>query len=304
MLSFETLDRRAFLGSATETVLGAAAMGATAAMSASAQSAKVKSSVMLWTLKGTFEQKLEVAAKAGCQSVELVGEHLEWSDAKIAEMKKLVRSLGLEMDTISAMANWPKEKVSMVDPSQRVNMLRSVALNIEFAKKLEIPQLLLMSGNEVPDRTFDGQFASMLEGCKRAGDLAAKAGVTMIIEPLNNKVNHKGFFMSNCVDGVRMVKETDNPHVRLLFDIYHEQVQLGDVTRKVIEAVPYTTVYHIADNPGRHEPGTGELDYANIYRAIAKSGYDKYVTMEFIPQQEQGAALTKAVKEMRAILPE
>ncbi len=295
MSLLEKMDRRTFLGTA--------AVAASVAVNAAPQPGKVKASVMLWTLKGTFEQKLEVAAKAGCQSVELVGEHLDWSDTKIGEMKKLVRSLGLEMDTISAMANWPKEKVSMVDPAQRDNMLKSVALNIEYAKKLEIPQLLLMSGNEIPGRTFDEQYASMLEGCKRAGDLAAKAGVTLIIEPLNNKVNHKGFFMSNCVDALRMLKEVENPHVRLLFDIYHEQVQLGDVTRKVVEAVPYTTVYHIADNPGRHEPGTGELDYANIYRAIAKSGYDKYVTMEFLPQQEQGAALTKAVKEMRAILP-
>lgn len=286
------MNRRTFL-----TATGAAAIPV------SAQTAKVKSSVMLWTLKGTFEQKLEVAAKAGCQSVELVGEHLEWSDTKIAEMKKLARSLNLGMDTISAMANWPKEPVSMVDPAQRDNMLKGVARNIEFAKKLEIPQLLLMSGNAIAGKTFDEQYASMLEGCKRAGDLAAKAGVTMIIEPLNNKVNHKGFFMSNCVDGLRIVKETDNPHVRLLFDIYHEQVQLGDVTRKVVEAAPYTTVYHIADNPGRHEPGTGELDYSNIYRAIAKAGYDKFITMEFLPSGDQTEILTKAVREMRTVIP-
>lgn len=286
------IDRRTFI----------AATGASIAACAQPKP-KVTASVMLWTLKGSFDQKLEVAAKAGCQSVELVGEHLDWSDAKIAEMKKMARSLNLAMDTISAMPNWNKEPVSMVDPAQRDNMLKGVASNIEFAKKLEIPQLLLMSGNAIAGKTFEEQYASMLEGCKHAGDLAAKAGVTMIIEPLNNKVNHKGFFMSNCVDGLRMVRETDNPHVRLLFDIYHEQVQLGDVTRKVVEAAPLTTVYHIADNPGRHEPGTGELDYANIYRAIAKSGYNKYITMEFLPSGDQAQLLAKAVREMREIFP-
>lgn len=279
-----------------------AAAGTLAASAAAAQAPAYKTSVMLWTLKGTFEQKLEMAAKAGCQSVELVGEHLEWNDQRIAEVKKLARSLKLGMDTISAMPNWGREKVSMVDPAQRDAMLQSVAKNIEFAKKLEIPQLLLMSGNAIAGRTFDEQFASMTEGCKRAGEMAAKAGVTMIIEPLNNKVDHRGFFMSNCVDGLRMVTEVANPHVKLLFDIYHEQVQLGNVTRTLTMAAPHVSVFHIADNPGRHEPGTGEMHWPNIYKAIKKLNYAGYMTMEYIPVGDQATTLERAVKEMKAIL--
>lgn len=257
---------------------------------------------MLWTLRGTFEQKLEIAAKAGCQSVELVGEHLPWSIAQGEEMKKLAASLRLTMDTISAMPNWGKEPVSMVDPAQRDSMLKEVARNIEHAKRLEIPQLLLMSGNAIAGRSWDDQYASMLEGCKRAGELAAKAGVTMIIEPLNNKVDHKGFFMATCVDGLRMVKETGNPHVKLLFDIYHEQVQIGNVTRTIAEAAAHVTVFHVADNPGRHEPGTGELDYTNIYRAIKKTGFAGYLTMEYLPIGDQTTTLAAAVQQMKAAI--
>ncbi|MCX6599104.1 MAG: TIM barrel protein [Acidobacteria bacterium] len=275
---------------------------AAAASAAPQAPARPKASVMLWTLKGTFEQKLEIASKAGCESVELVGEHLEWSDADVKAKMATAKSLKLGMDTISAMPNWGKEPVSMLDPAQRPSMLKEVARQIEWAKRLEIPQLLLMSGNAIAGRSFDEQFASMLEGCKRAGEMAAKAGVTMIIEPLNNKVDHKGFFMSNCVDGLRMVKETNSPHVKLLFDIYHEQIQLGNVTRTVVEAAPHVRVFHIADNPGRHEPGTGEMNYANIYAAIKKTGYAHYMTMEYLPTGDQGASLEKAVKEMRAVL--
>ncbi len=263
---------------------------------------QIQTAVMLWTLRGSFEQKLEIASGAGCDAVELVGEHLAWSPEQAAQMKKLAASLKLRMSTISAMPNWGKEPVSMVDPAQRSSMLKEVAREIEWAKRLEIPQLLLMSGNAISGHTFDDQFASMLEGTKRAGDLAAKAGVTLIIEPLNNKVDHKGFFLASCVDGLRMVKEAGTPHVKLLFDIYHEQVQAGNVIRTLTAAASSVNVFHIADNPGRHEPGTGEMNYANIYRAIAKAGYQNYVTMEYLPTGDAAASLTKAVKEFRAIV--
>ena len=279
--------------------------GAAAALAGAAQAQpgkKVRSSLMLWTIQGSFEQKLETAAKVGLESVELVGEHVNWTDADIRRMQKLAQSLELGMDTLSAVPNWGKMPVSMVDPAQRENMLKEVQKNIVIAQKLEIPMLLLMSGNAIPGRTHEEQYASLLEGCKRAGDLAAKANVTLIVEPLNNKVNHKGFFLATCVEGLKLIKETDNPHVRLLFDIYHEQVQVGNVTRTIIEAAPYVSVFHVADNPGRNDPGTGEMNYENIYKAIRKTGYSGYITMEYLPLGDQVASLTRAVEAMRSVV--
>lgn len=260
------------------------------------------SSVMLWTLQGSFEEKIEIAAEAGLQSVELVAEHIKWSGAQLAEMKKLVRSFNLGMDTILGQPDWKKRPVSMVDPAQRANFLKDIEAAVVFAQKLEIPQIILMSGDAIPGKTYDEQFASLLEGCKRAGDLAAKANLTLIVEPLNNRVNHKGFFLTNCQEGLRLMKETASPHVKLLFDIYHEQVQVGDVTRTIREAMPYTAVFHIADNPGRNDPGTGEINYPNIYKAIQKGGYTGYICMEYMPLGEPVASLKKSVDEMRTNL--
>lgn len=260
------------------------------------------SSVMLWTLKGTFEQKMETASKAGVQSVELVGEHKPWSDADIDRAKKLARSLHLQMDTISSTPNWKGMPISMVDPAQRENLLGEVQSNIDFARKLEIPMLLLMSGDAIPGKSYAEQWASLVESSKRCGDLAAKAGVTLIVEPLNTKVNHKGYFLDSCVAGLKLMKEVDHPHVRLLFDIYHEQVQVGDVTRTIQAAAPYTRVFHVADNPGRNDPGTGEMNYDNIYKAIKKTGYEWYITMEYLPLGDQVASLEKALKGMRTSL--
>jgi len=263
----------------------------------------ITSSVMLWTLKGSFEQKLEVAAQSGVESVELVSEHANWTDAQIRDMKKLAASLHLKMDTILAQNDWGRRPVSMVKPEDRDAFLADVRQAVTMAQKLEIPQIILMSGNSVAGRTHEEQYASLLEGTKRAGDLAAAARLDLIIEPLNNKVDHKGFFLSTCVEGLKLVKDADNPHVKLLFDIYHEQVQIGNVIRTMKEAAPHVAVFHIADNPGRNDPGTGEMNYDNIYKAIAAINFKGYVTMEYLPLADQTASLTKAVRGMRTILP-
>jgi len=262
--------------------------------------AKVTSSVMLWTLKGTFEEKMEAAAKAGFQSVQFVGEHTGWDDARIRAVKSLLRSLHLSIDTLGVMPAWGREKLNMVDPAQRDRLLVEVEKNLVFAQKLEVPLGLIMSGNTLPDRTFEQQFQSMVDGAKRCGELAAKFNVTLIVEPLNTRVNHKGYFLSNCVDGLKLIQQVNHPSVKLLFDLYHEQVERGDVIRSAQAAMQHVKVFHVADNPGRNEPGTGEMNYANIYKAISKAGYEGIICMEYLPLKEQVASLKQALDEMRA----
>jgi hydroxypyruvate isomerase len=285
------MRRRSFLQA------GAAALSA--AGGAAAASPKITSSVMLWTLQGSFEQKLEVAARAGLESVELVAEHIAWTDAQIASMKKLARSLKLGMDTLIATPDWKQRPVSMVRPEHRELFLADVRAAIRSALELEIPQIILISGDEVPGQPREQQYASLLESARRAGDLAAHANLTLIIEPLNSKVDHKDVFLTTCVEGLKLIRQVDNPHVKLLFDIYHEQIQNGNVIRTLTAAAPHVAVFHIADNPGRHDPGTGEMNYTNIYRAIKQTGYQGYVTMEYLPEGDQTASLTRAVRDMK-----
>jgi hydroxypyruvate isomerase len=291
----EMMERREFIRAA------GAALGAGAAAQEPAKAA-ITSSLMLWTIKGSLEEKLEIAARAGIQSVQLVGEHTQWSEADIARVKKQLRSFRLAIDALSAVPNWSREPVSMLDPAQRAGLLAEVEKNILVAKKLEVPRLLLMSGNAIAGRSYEEQWASLVESAKRAGELAARHEVTLIVEPLNNKVNHKGFFLTTCVDGLKLIREVDNPRVRLLFDIYHEQVQIGNVIRTIQEAAPLTDVFHVADNPGRNDPGTGELNYPNIYRAIAKTGFRGVIAMEYLPLADPVKSLTRSVDEMRANL--
>lgn len=162
---------------------------------------------------------------------------------------------------------------------------------------------LFMTGNRIAGRATEDQWASLVESCRRAGDLAAEAGITLIVEPLNTKVNHAGYFLETVSEGVRLMKEVDHPHVRLLYDLYHEQVQTGDALAPLTAALPYVKVFHVADAPGRHDPGTGKMNYDAIYRAIQKAGYKGHIALEYLPQGgDQAASLIRAVDAMRKSL--
>jgi hydroxypyruvate isomerase len=264
--------------------------------------AKITSSVMLWTLKGSFQERIESAARAGVQSVEFVAEHTGWNAADAERAMKLLRSFRLGVDTIIATPDWARRPVSMLDAAQRGNFLADVRTAIDWAKRLNVPYIILMSGNTIPGKSREDQWASLVESGKRAAELAGKGGVSLIIEPLNSLVNHKGYFLDTCVDGLKLVKQVDHPRFRLLFDIYHEQVQTGNVIRTLTEAAPHVAVFHVADNPGRNDPGTGELNWPNIYKAIQKTGYTGYVTMEYLPLGDQVKSLTRALNDFRAAL--
>ena len=293
------MERRDLLKSGATLIAGSLA---SVAQQPPPPKAKVTSSVMLWTLKGSLEEKLETAARSGAQSVEMVGEYADWTDADIARVKKLARSLHLGMDVLIATPNWQSRPVSMVDPAQRDNFLADVRSAIAYAQKLDVPQILLMSGNAIPGRTHDEQYASLLEGTKRAGAMVAAANLTAIVEPLNSLVNHKGFFLTTCVEGAKLIRQVDNPRVRLLFDIYHEQVQIGNVIRTLTEAADVVAVFHVADNPGRNDPGSGEINFHNVYQAIRKTAYSGYVAMEYLPLGDQVGSLTKALNDFRAVV--
>lgn len=270
--------------------------------SAAAEKAKITSSVMLWTLKGSFEQRVQTAAAAGLQSVELVAEHVGWSDAEIRRKKKFVSSFGMTMDTIIASPNWANRPVSMVNPEHREAFLNDVRSALTFAQKLEIPQIILMSGNEQPRLSRQQQYASLVEGGKRAAEIIGTSETILIIEPLNSKVDHKGCFLTTCAEGLQLIKDVGHPKLKLLFDLYHEQVQTGDARATLEAAAPQVAVFHVADSPGRNDPGIGKMDWPNIYKAISKTGYSGYICMEYLPLGDQAKSLEKTVDEMRANL--
>jgi hydroxypyruvate isomerase len=286
------MNRRTFMQSTGLLATSLAAQNQPAARAR----AGIKTTLMLEMLKGSIEEEFELAAKAGFQSVESLTQYAAWSDADIERVKKVCRANRLTVDTVLAQQDWKKRPVSIVDPSHRETFLGDVRNAIAYSRKLDIPQISLTSGLSAAGLSQEQQWASLTEGIKRAADLIAAAKLTLLIEPLNSLVDHPGCFLTSAVDGLRLVKEINLPHVRLLFDLYHEQIMRGNIIRTLTEAQPYVSVFHVADNPGRNDPGTGEVYYPNVYDAIRKTGYNGYIGMEYHPLADPLASFTKSVK--------
>src|ERR1035437_830840 len=290
------MNRRTFMQSTGLLTTSLAAQGQPAAPAKSV----FKPALMLEMLQGSIDQELELAAKAGFQSVESLTQYAAWSDADVARVRKLCQSLHLGVDTVLAQQDWKKRPGSIVDPAPRETFLGDIKNAIVYAKKLDIQNVSVTSGLSAAGKTYEQQWASLTEGVKRAADLIAEAKLTLLVEALNSIVDHQGCFLTSNVEALKLVKELTLPHVRLLFDLYHEQISRGNIIRTATEAAPFVKVFHMADNPGRNDPGTGEINYPNVYQAIKKTGYTGYIGMEYHPLADHLASFTKAVKEVQA----
>jgi hydroxypyruvate isomerase len=123
-----------------------------------------------------------------------------------------------------------------------------------------------------------------------------------VIEPLNSKIDHPGYFLRDCFDGLRLVRDVGVSHFMLLFDLYHQEVECGEVVPTLVTAARHVGVIHVADAPGRHEPGTGSMNYEAIYQALRRARYGGDITFEYLPTQDPVASLTRALAELRAAL--
>ncbi len=292
------MNRRAFLESAGVLAAAAQARGG----SPQAAPSGITSSVVLDFLGGTIDNEIEIAVRAGCQSTMMLNQYAAWSDADFTRVAKLCQSHRIGMHGLLAQMDWKKRPVSIVDPAHRETFLSDIRHAIVVAERLGIDQIVVTSGLSAAGKTREEQYASLTEGIKRAADLVAAANFTLLVEPLNSLVDHPGCFLTSCVEGLKLVREVDHPRVRLLFDIYHEQVMRGNIIRTLTEAAPMVALIHVADNPGRNDPGTGEINFTNVYHAIRKTGYTGRVAMEYHPLGDPVASLSKAVNSLHAAM--
>jgi hydroxypyruvate isomerase len=249
-------------------------------------------SVMLWTVYKDlpFEQRLEKVAEAGYTSVELVDEYEHWSKEDFARMRAKMRQLGITVDATSGIGH------SLCDPDQRAAFLQEVRAKLPVLEELDCKKLIILSGDKVPGKSHEVLHASCVEGLKRAADITAEKKVGILLENIDPEENPK-YFLTSVGEGFDIVRSTGAPHVRFLYDFFHDQIAEGNLLGKLEKNLDLVGVVHIADVPGRHDPGTGEINYPNIFRKLGQLGFNGYVAMEFIPEGETVAAL-RAAREM------
>ena len=246
-------------------------------------------SVMLWTLEkqAPFDRCLEMVAEAGYQGVELTGQFQKWSSDETRRVMAKMRALGLTFDMLSGV------KAGFADPEGATEFMAQVTAQMKAAKELESPQINLKSGNRIDSVSRSVQHAASVENLKRAADLAAANQVQIVVEPID-PLENPNMYLTSVSEAFEIIRAVDSPQVRVLYDFYHEQRAYGNLIEKLEQNIDLVGLVHIADVPGRHEPGTGEIDYANIYRKLGQLKYNKFITMEFYPTQDPVAALRKA----------
>jgi hydroxypyruvate isomerase len=289
---------------------GACAAGAAAASTATALSAATcladsdalqatanttppfKLSVMLWTVdpKLPFDQRIEKVAEAGYHAVELVEEYKNFTKEDYAEFRAKKRELHLTVDATSGISH------SLCDASQRDAFLDEVRAKLPVLEELECNKLIILSGDKVPGQSPQQMHQNCIEGLKRTADIAAAKNVGLLLENIDSEENPK-YFLTSVSEGFEIVRSVHAPNVQFLYDFFHDQIAEGNLLAKLEKNLDLIGVVHIADVPGRHDPGTGEINYPNIYRKLGQLGFNGYVAMEFIPAGETVAAL-RAAREM------
>ncbi|HEY5214996.1 MAG TPA: TIM barrel protein [Acidobacteriaceae bacterium] len=245
-------------------------------------------SVMLWTLEkqAPFERCLEIVAAAGYQGVELVGEFQKWSAIDTKNMMRKMRSLGLVFDSMSGV------KAGFSVPAETDAFMAQLDEQIRWARVLECPQIILLSGKEVEGMTHEDQCKTSIENLKRASELADKNKIEIVIEPID-PLENPTIYLRTVTDGFEIVRSVNSKNLKVLYDFYHEQRSFGNLIEKLENNIDWVGLVHIADVPGRHEPGTGEIDYANIYRKLAELKYGGVIAMEYYPTGDAETSLKK-----------
>jgi len=253
----------------------------------------------------TLPMQLERVAAAGYQGYEFG----DWRAADPKQIVALQRRLGLECVCLVGNRGVNPKGMGLCDPAERAGFLAEIQASAAAAQKFETKKMVVLSGFKVPGMTREAQHASMVEGMKRAHDIVSKYGVTMIvevintlakIEPLNPKGdNHANYFLDRTPEAFAMMREVGSPYFQILYDLYHVQIMEGNLIETIRANIANIGHIHVADVPGRHEPGTGEIHFGNVFRAIHESGYKGYLGMEYIPSKDamKTLAAVKALAE-------
>lgn len=253
----------------------------------------------------TLAKQLERVAEAGYPGYEFG----DWRAADARQIVGVQRRLGLECVCLVGNRGVNPKGMGLCDPAERPGFLAEIQASAAAAQKFETKKMVVLSGFKVPGMTREAQHASMVEGMKRAHDIVAKYDVTMIVEVINTLAkieplypkgnNHANYFLDRTPEAFSMVREVGSPYFQILFDLYHVQIMEGNLIETIRGNIADIGHFHVGDVPGRHEPGTGEIHFGNVFRAIHEIGYNGYLGMEYIPLKDamKTLAAVKALAE-------
>ena len=292
------MDRRQFTQVLAAAALAAAAPTPRASADDGKQAAGADTpfplSVMLWTVFNDlpFEERLGKVAEAGYTNVELVGEYSKWAPVDFAKANAARTHFGIQFDATAGLKN------GVGNPDSRDALLAELKEALKPMETLGCPAMILLSGNVLPGQSRQAQHQSCIESLKRAAALVEGRQINgqpvrLLLECIDPEENPH-YYLQSAAEAIEIVRAVNHPQVQFLYDLFHEQIAEGNLIEKLEKHIDVIGLIHVADVPGRHEPGTGEINYASVYRKLAQLKYQHVVAMEFKPVGDAVTALRAA----------
>jgi hydroxypyruvate isomerase len=278
------ISRRQFLAG---TAAGAAAMVLGCSEDAGATTkGRLKQSVSRWPYSKIPLPEFAKACKAmGLAAIDL----LQPEDWDTVRQYGLVSSMGYPTKRDDFLSNGFNNRAS------HAMLIGELEKAIPLAAKHGVPNVIAMFGNRKGISDAEG-IAACSEGLKKIAPLAEENNVTICVELLNSKVDHKDYQGDHTAFGVEVMKNVASSRVKLLYDIYHMQIMEGDVIRTIRDNIAYIGHFHTGGVPGRHElDGTQELNWNAVAKAIADTGFKGFIAHEFVPTRDPLTSLREAV---------
>lgn len=205
------------------------------------------------------------------------------SIAEQTAMAKALQQRGMTMGVfVASMPKWSQSRplLGANDGAEREGFLNDIRASIDVAKRLSATRMTVVTGFMDPKVPLDIQTARVIDIMRRAGDIVAPHNIAMVMEPLNTRTNHPGVYMQSIAQGYAVARGANSPGVKILADLYHEQIQSGNLIPTLDTCWDEIGYIQFGDNPGRNEPGTGEINYATIVKWLRGKRYAGVIGME------------------------
>ncbi|MBK5291213.1 MAG: TIM barrel protein [Acidobacteriia bacterium] len=241
-----------------------------------------------------FLERIALASAAGYRAFEF----WDWRNKNLPELRAISADLGMTVTAFSG-----HRETAMANPLDKASLCEEVRRSLEVAMQLGARNLMLLTDRLLPDGSAAPlpehlsaaqKMESVAEALMAASELARGSGVVMVLEPLNTRLDHPGYFLDRSGPGFELVRQLNSTHAKLLYDVYHMALMGEDVCAVVSANIGSIGHVHIADMPGRHEPGTGVIDYQALRETLREKGYQGSVGMEFSPASDSKTAAESA----------
>ncbi len=214
-------------------------------------------------------------------------ETYNWKDLDFDAVRRTLCETGVELLSMCT------TEFRLTDPACRALWLEGLQQSCEAAKTLGVKRLITQVGKDT-GAPREEQHASIVAGLRAGVPILEKYGVTVMIEPLNTHVNHPGYYLWSAVEAAEIIREVGHPNVKMVFDIYHQQVMEGNIIPNIVKFLDCIAHLHGAGHPGRNEMQYGENDYKVIMAAVEKAGYTGALGLEYKPLMEPLESLREA----------